>query len=78
MTMSIRNLLPYSLDIANLSLYAQLALSSYFSGNFLNLHGEHSQLVNHVVYGINQAQHLSGHGNTNNFLAQVSTSDSSL
>jgi len=78
MTISIRDFLPYSLDVANLSLYAQLALSSYFSGNFLNLRSEHSQLVNHVVYRFDQAQHLSGDSNTNDFLAQVSTSDSSL
>jgi len=54
-----RNLLPDTLNIAYFSLHTELAFRSDFSSNLLDLICEDSQLIDHVVDGVDQAQHLS-------------------
>ena len=73
-----RNLLPYTLYVADFGLDTELAFRSDLTRDFLYLRGEDGQLVNHVVDSVDQAQHLSGNGDTGNLLVQVSARDSSL
>ncbi len=73
-----RNLLPYTLYVADFGLYTELAFRSDLTRDFLHLRGEDGQLVDHVVDSVDQAQHLSGNGDTSDLLVQVSARDSSL
>ena len=78
MNENVRDFLPYPLNVSDLGLHTQFALRSDFSSDLLDLRSEHGQLVDHVVDSIDQAQHLSGDGDANYFLTQISTGDSGL
>ena len=62
-----RNLLPNTLDISNFSLNAEFALSSDFPRNFFHFCSKNSQLVDHVVDSVYQAQHLPGDRDASDF-----------
>jgi hypothetical protein len=75
---NLRDLLPCSFDVANFGLYSQFTLRSHFSGYTSDLCSEDRQLVNHIIDSIDQIQNLSRYLDTDNFLSQITTSDSSL
>jgi hypothetical protein len=75
---NLRDLLPCSFDIANFGLYSQFTLRSHFSGYTSDLRGEDRQLVNHIIDSIDQIQNLSRYLDTDDFLCQITTSDSGL
>ena len=76
--MNIRDLLPYTLDVADLGLDTQLAVGTDLTSDLLDLSGKDRQLVNHSVDGVDQRQHLSGDRDTCDLAGQVTASDSSL
>ena len=66
------------LDIAYFHLYTQFSFCTDLSCDLLHLSGKYGQLINHVVDGVDQAQHLSREGYTSDFLHQISMSHGSL
>jgi hypothetical protein len=76
--MNSRNFLPNTLYVSDLCLHAEFALCTDFSCNLLDLGREYCQLVNHVVYGVYQLEHLSRNRHTGNLLCQITTRDSRL
>ena len=75
---NIRDFLPDTLDVAYFRLYPQFSFGTDLSCNLFHLSGEYGQLIDHVVDGVDQAQHLPRDGYTSDFLRQISTSHGGL
>lgn len=73
-----RDFLPDALNVPDVSDTSQFTFCAYFACNLLDLNGKYVQLVNHLVDGLNQIEHLSRNGDTDNLLVQVTMRHSSL
>ena len=75
---NLRDFLPDTLHIPNLSLDTELPFSSDLASDLLDFVCEDGELVNHVIDGVDQAQHFSRHTDTDYLLGEISPSDRSL
>ncbi|KAI3479879.1 hypothetical protein L1887_58027 [Cichorium endivia] len=70
----VRNLAPGALDVLLLGLHAELALGAHFASDTRDFGGKEAELVNHVVDGVDQVEHLAGDGD-GDLLGEVTARD---
>ena len=74
----VRNLLPDTLDVANLGLTTELSFGTDFSGDLLDFGREDGQLVNHAVDSVDEIKDLSRYRHARDLLRQVTLRDRTL
>ena len=74
----VRDLLPDTLDVADLGLAAQLALGSDLTRDLLDLGREDGQLVDHAVDGVHEVEDLARDRDTGDLLRQIALRDGAL
>ena len=76
--LNLRDLLPDTLDVADLSLTTKLTLGTDFTSDLLDLGGEDGQLVNHAVDGVHEVEDFSRDWYARDLLRQVAFRHSTL